>query len=41
MMYAMTDRLSILFEKHFENILATYETQKTAAGCKSKRFQLN
>ena len=35
-MYAMTDRLSDLFEEHFDNILTSYETQKTAAGCKSK-----
>ena len=34
-MYAMTDRLSFLFEEYFHNILTSYETQKTAAGCKS------
>ena len=40
-MYAMTDRLSILFEEHFKNILTSYKTQKTANECKSKRFQFN
>ena len=32
-MYAMTDRLSDLFEEYFQNILTSYETQKTATGC--------
>ena len=36
-MYAMTDRLAVLFEEHFKNIL-NYKTQKIAAGCKSKLF---
>ena len=40
-MYAMTDRLSILFEEYFKNILTSYKTQKTANECKSKRFQFN
>ena len=38
--YAMTDRLSILFEDHIRHILATYETRKTTTGCNSKLFQL-
>ena len=41
MIYAMTDRLSILFEDQFHNILTSYETQKAAAGCKSKLFVFN
>ena len=39
-MYAMTDRLSSLFEKYFYNILATYETHKTASECKYQLFLL-
>ena len=39
--YAMTDRLLILFEDHIRLILATYATQKTATGCKSKLFYFN
>ena len=39
--YAMTDRLLILFEDHIRLILATYATQKTASGCKSKLFYFN
>ena len=31
--YVMTDRLSFLFEKHFHNILNSYEIHKTTAGC--------
>ena len=34
--YGQTDRLSFLFEEHFHNILASYETRKTKDGCKCK-----
>ena len=39
-MYAMTDRLSDLFEDQFRNIMTSYKTQ-TAAGCKSQLFLFN
>ena len=39
--YAMTDRLLILFEDHIRLILTSYATQKTASGCKSKLFYFN
>ena len=41
MIYAMTGRLSILFEEHFKNILTSYQTQMKAPRCKSKLFPIN
>ena len=34
MMYGQQHRLSILFEEQFHNIMTSYETRESAAGCK-------
>ena len=36
MMYEMTDRLSLLFEEHFQNIMSSHGGRKTSVQSKSK-----